>query len=121
MPFTKENRQKFESLRKKHGIIFDLELPQNKWPKEHRDVLEAIEKIKNFKYHSYAADEGADLEATPWKLDAKSQAVKLTGKVKDCVGRNESTWRFGCESVVFSRFAAEIAWYQLSQHSMALH
>jgi hypothetical protein len=111
MPFTKENRRVFESVRRSHDIVFEHDLPRDSWPPNHRQVFESIQKLKTFNYDSYAAHEGVGVSTIPWKSEAKIQAKKLIEKAKDCVGRNEATWRLACEPLVFSRFNAEVAWY----------
>jgi len=116
MPPSKKttNRPIFERLRKEHNIVFADECPPDQWPDEHREVFEAIEKLKDFKYGTYAvgrlgnSDEA--IAATPWKAEAKRQARLLVNKAKDLVSRNEATWRLACEPLVFSRLAAEVAW-----------
>ena len=111
MTFSKENRAIFEKRRKQHRIVFHAVLPPDKWPSNHRDVFEKIEKAKQFKYSTYAAAQD-ELDRSPWKGDAKMQARKLVVAAKDCISRNESTWRHACESLVFSRLFAEVAWYE---------
>lgn len=105
------NRPIFERRRKEHNIVFADECPPDQWPDEHRDVFEAIEKFKHFRYATYATrDTDEDTAPHPWKADAKLQARRLVDKAKDLVSRNEPTWRLGCEPLVFSRLAAEVAW-----------
>ncbi|RYP26974.1 hypothetical protein DL768_011471 [Monosporascus sp. mg162] len=100
MPIKKENRPVFERRRKEYGIIFTDALPAEKWPADHREVFESIEKVKQFRYSTYAAaqDSGDDFDTTPWKAEAKSQARRLTEKAKDCLSRNEATWRLACSA-----------------------
>lgn len=109
MTFTKENRAIFEKRRKQYGIVFTDILPADKWPPNHRDVFEKIEKAKEFRYNTYATAQD-ELDRSPWKGDAKIQARKLVVAAKDCVSRNEPTWRYACETLVFSRLSAEVAW-----------
>ncbi|KAH6842680.1 hypothetical protein B0I37DRAFT_382547 [Chaetomium sp. MPI-CAGE-AT-0009] len=110
MPPSKKttNRPVFERLRKEYGIVFIDQLPQAQWPGNHRDVFESIEKLKGFKYSTYATDT-ASQDDIPWKAEAKRQARKLVEKSKDLVARNEATWRLACEPLVFSRLASEVA------------
>ncbi|KAL2127143.1 hypothetical protein VTI74DRAFT_11257 [Chaetomium olivicolor] len=105
------NRPIFERRRKEHNIVFADECPPAQWPDDQREVFEAIEKLKGFRYGTYAVqqDSDADVAATPWKAEAKCQARLLVAKVKDLVSRNEPTWRSACEPLVFSRLAAEVA------------
>jgi hypothetical protein len=110
MPFNKEKRRHFDTLRKRYGIEFIDELPRERWPDSHKEVFEAVEKLRGFEYEKYPLEKTVDLAAAPWKQDAKNQALKLVERAKVCVGRNECTWRLACEPVVFNRFAAEIAW-----------
>lgn len=112
MPIKKENRATFEILRKQYHIEFNDEIAANEWPANHRRVFESIQKVKQYRYSTYAVAQKNedDLDAAPWKAEAKTQARKLTKAAKDCISRNEATWRFACEPIVFSRLAAEVAW-----------
>ncbi len=111
MPPSKKttNRPVFERLRKEYNILLIDQLPQRRWPDNHREVFEAIEKVKSFKYSTYATAT-TDHDDTPWKAEAKRQARKLAEKSRDLVARNEATWRLACEPLVFSRLASEVAW-----------
>ncbi|KAK4235994.1 hypothetical protein C8A03DRAFT_36126 [Achaetomium macrosporum] len=104
------NQPIFERRRREHNIVFTDECPPDQWPDDHRDVFEAIEKLKGFKYATYAIQDSVEAMANhPWKADAKLQARRLVDKAKDLVSRNEPTWRLGCEPLVFNRLAAEVA------------
>ncbi|KAK5988389.1 hypothetical protein PT974_12543 [Cladobotryum mycophilum] len=111
MPMKKENRSIFDKLRRQYGIFIRDDLPDTEWPPEIQEELLAIKKVTTYKYSTYSAcrDNGGDADATPWRELAKTQAEKLTEKAKDCVDRNEATWRFACEPLVFSRLSAEVA------------
>ena len=110
MPFTKKKREAYEKLRKKHGIKFVDDLASENWPQPHRDVFRSLKQLSNIKYDEYAVQQDLDRSSAFWKQEAKSQARKLIERAKDCVCRNEATWRFACEPLVFSRLTAEIAW-----------
>ncbi len=103
------NRPVFERLRKEHNIIFVDQLQQSQWPDTHRQVFEAVETLKGFKYSTYVTTT-TEQDDVPCKADAKRQARKLVGRSRDLVARNESTWRLACEPLVFSRLASEVAW-----------
>ncbi|KAI0553686.1 hypothetical protein F4679DRAFT_530152 [Xylaria curta] len=111
MPIKKNHRPVFERLRREYNIVFADTLASNDWPANHRIVFESIDKLKQFKYSTYATPQDCrdDLDTTPWKGEAKIRARKLTDKVKDCLSRNEATWRFACEPLVFSRLNSEVA------------
>lgn len=109
MPIKSEFRPAFERLRKQHGIIFTDALSPEEWPDNHRGIFEAIEKLRQFKYSTYATAEESE-DTFDSKSKAKEHARKLSEKTKDCVSRNEATWRFACEPLVFSRLTSEIAW-----------
>ncbi|KAK6542678.1 hypothetical protein TWF694_006622 [Orbilia ellipsospora] len=111
MPTKKEHRPVFERLRREYNIIFRDQLPSNEWPDSHRNVFEAIEKLKEYKYSTYLIPEefGSNLDPSPWKIEAKNQAKRLTEKARDCTSRNEATWRYACEPLVFSRLTSEVA------------
>ncbi|KAI1174434.1 hypothetical protein F4777DRAFT_384632 [Nemania sp. FL0916] len=108
MPIKKERRPVFERLRRNYNIVFIDNLPLRDWPANHRTVFESIDKLKQFKYSTYLTPQD-DLEATPWKGEAKIQARKLAERVQDCLSRNEATWRLACEPLVFSRLTSEVA------------
>ncbi|KAK6446046.1 hypothetical protein FP744_10002295 [Trichoderma asperellum] len=110
MPFTKEKREAYEKLRKKYGIEFIDDLPGNSWPEPHREIFQSIKELANIKYDEYVAQQNSDGFTAFWRQESKSRARRLIEKAKDCVDRNEATWRFACEPLVFSRFTAEIAW-----------
>lgn len=44
----------------------------------------------------------------PWKIQVKSQAALLVERSRRCRQRNESSWRFACEPLVFARLEAEV-------------
>ncbi|CAI6071074.1 unnamed protein product [Clonostachys chloroleuca] len=108
MPLSRKNHEIFDKIRRRKGIVFSPELTSEQWPEGHRSVLEAIETAKSYRYSTYQASQD-ETTTKPWKIDAKRQAKKLVAKSKDCVSRNEATWRLACESLVFSRLAAEVA------------
>jgi hypothetical protein len=110
MPFTKEKRVAYEKLRRRYSIKFVDDLAGDKWPQPHRDVFRSIKQLSNVKYDEYAVQQDLDGSTAFWKQEAKSQARRLIEKASDCVCRNEATWRFACEPLVFSRLMAEIAW-----------
>ena len=109
MPIKSEYRPAFERLRRQCGINFTDAIPTERWPENHRDVFESIEKLKQFKYSTYATTQENE-DGFDWTGKAKKHARKLSEKAKDCVSRNEATWRFACEPLVFSRLTSEIAW-----------
>ena len=67
-------------------------------------------KAGNLKYEDYTADPENDNQAEPWKLKAKELAVQLTERAGRCVRRNEASWRFACEPLIFARLNADVAW-----------
>ncbi|CRG87257.1 hypothetical protein PISL3812_04274 [Talaromyces islandicus] len=108
MPLSKENRLIFERRRREYGIVFIDSLPPREWPAAHAEVFKAIAKIQEYKYSQYDAMQNEEAGA-PWKGQAKWHTRKLVEKARLCVARNESTWRFACEPLVFSRLSAEVA------------
>jgi hypothetical protein len=46
----------------------------------------------------------------PWKVQVISQAALLVEKSRRCKQRNESSWRFACEPLIFARLEAEVVW-----------
>jgi hypothetical protein len=111
MTLTNEQRVQLERLRRKYRIDFAGRLSSNKWPEVHRAKFFAIQMLGERKYNTYGSNTNPAAEA--WKLDVKLSAGRLAESAARCVRRNESTWRFGCEPLVFARLIAEVAWYVL--------
>ncbi|KAF3940404.1 hypothetical protein ABW19_dt0203441 [Dactylella cylindrospora] len=110
MPLTGQTHQKFSQLGKSHGIEFVGELPEEEWPTNHRNVFESLEKLKGTKYNTYAVNQPGDsVDTDLWKRKTKTLATKLVTEAKDCISRNEATWRLACEPLVFSRLNSEVA------------
>jgi hypothetical protein len=81
------------------------------WPANHRSVFVDIQKIGRITYCDYAAEKQDPTDPhEPWKYHSKKLALHLSEKAKLCVRRNEASWRFACEPLVFARFNAEVAW-----------
>ncbi|KAI0514644.1 hypothetical protein F5B22DRAFT_225936 [Xylaria bambusicola] len=108
MPIKKEHQALFERHRIKCNIVFKDVLAPDDWPTTHRNVFKSIEDIKSYRYNTYSTAQD-DIEERPWRRQAKEYARKLTQRAKDCVSRNEATWRFACEPLIFNRLAAEVA------------
>ncbi|KAL6888039.1 hypothetical protein GGI43DRAFT_425928 [Trichoderma evansii] len=102
-------RKAYENLRRKCDIKVIDDLPRDSWPQSQHDIFRSIKQLANIKYDEYDVQQDPDRSTAPWKQEAKSQARRLIEKAKDCVCRNEATWRFACEPLVFSRLTAEIA------------
>jgi hypothetical protein len=109
MPLSKENRPIFERRRREYGIVFIDSLPPREWPSAHAEVFKAIAKIQEYKYSQYGTMQNEEAEM-PWNGQAKRHTRKLVEKARLCIARNESTWRFACEPLVFSRLSSEVAW-----------
>ncbi len=101
-----------ERLAREHRIEFISDIPRSEWPISHRETLEAISDLGQRKFESYAVDSVTD-DIEPWKLHVKSQALLLKEKAGRQRHRNESSWRYACEHIVFARLEAEVAWYVL--------
>lgn len=111
MTFTSEQRLALEKLRKEYRIIFTKDADQENWPASQKCVFEAVQTLGRIKYDDYAVDEDSGGISEPWKHQAKRLAKTLTEKAEQCVRRNEASWRFACEPLVFTRLSAEVAWY----------
>ena len=114
MTFTSEQRRALEDLRKEYRIFFSKDTSQGTWSPSQRHIFEAVQKLGQIKYDDYAANEDDGGKSEPWKYQAKQLAKRLTEKAVDCVRRNEASWRYACEPLVFTRFGAEVAWYAAS-------
>lgn len=110
MGFTPERKALYVELAKKYDIRIIDDLPRDDPHQPHRDVLEAVERLKTVRYDTYVPQRDGDIAATPWRLKNKRLAKRLVEKASDCLEQNEATWRFACEPVVVHRLSAEIAW-----------
>ncbi|KAI9797022.1 MAG: hypothetical protein M1833_005855 [Piccolia ochrophora] len=111
MTLTSGQRITLERLRREYHITFRVEFRKEDWPSYLKDVFEAILTLGQTKYDEYAVAENGNGLAEPWKLQVKRQATRLVGEATRCVRRNEACWRFACESLIFARFQAAVAWY----------
>lgn len=108
---TPELRRILEQLRREYHIVFQSDLPPTQWPRNHRSVFEAIQKLGQIKYAEYGSGGGPETSAREeWKHRSKVLAKKLTEKAEQCLRRDEASWRFACEPLVFTQFSAEVAW-----------
>ncbi|KAI1358998.1 hypothetical protein F5Y08DRAFT_350089 [Xylaria arbuscula] len=85
MPIKKEHQVLFERHRIKCNIVFKDALDPDDWPTNHRNVFQSIEDIKSFKYGTYSTAQGSqdDIEARPWRGQARGYARRLTQRAKD--------------------------------------
>lgn len=97
-------------LAQEHRIKFAGDLPPSKWPRCHKSTLEGAKALGERKLDSYATESNVSSDE-PWKVQVKSQAAILVEKSKRCRQRNESSWRFACEPLIFVRLEAEVVWY----------
>lgn len=109
MTLTNAQCSKLEKLRRKYRIQFAQQLPQS-LSSDQRKVVEAVQKLGAIRYEDYAVKSNSDYSKEPWKLQAKELAIQLTEKAERCKQRDEMTWRSHCESIVFARANAEVAW-----------
>jgi hypothetical protein len=110
MTFTPVQREKFEALRRKHRIFFRGSIPAVEWPHNHQRRFAAIQSLGNVKYSEYPAGTESETVTEPWKQRAKELAVQLTERAGRCVRRNEASWRYACEPLIFARLNADVAW-----------
>jgi hypothetical protein len=111
MTSNRETRDNLEKLLKEYGIVFPKNVPEAHWPPNHRDVFKQIQKLGTYKYDGYTVgDDDLGLAERPWRYPTKQLAKKLIEKAEQCVRRNEASWRFACEPLVFARFSVEVAW-----------
>lgn len=111
MPLTStETLQLLDRLAKEHRINFAGDLPQSKWPNCHKKTLEGITELGERKFDLFATEPNVTSDE-PWKVQAKSQAALLVEKARRSRQRNESSWRFACEPLIFARLEAEVVWY----------
>lgn len=110
MSLTPQVLLQLERLAKVHRIELPGEIPESQWPEPHKATLKQAKELGSRTFDTYAIDPKANA-SEPWKLEAKSQAKLLVEKATRCRRRNEASWRFACEPLVFARFSAEVAWY----------
>jgi hypothetical protein len=85
-------------------------MAEENWPPNRWRVFRAFHKLGQIKYDEYGANEDTLITTEqPWKFEAKLLAKKLTEKAAQYLRRNEASWRFACEPLVFSCFSAEVA------------
>lgn len=98
-----------DTLCKEYRINFVSDVPEAEWPASHKTIIQDVTKLGQTKSVSYAtAHDITDNE--PWKLEVKQLAFNLVERAKRSTQRNESSWRFACEPVVFARLSSEVAW-----------
>lgn len=105
-----ETLKLLESLSKEYRIHFLAGQAQDRWPVFHQDSVKAVTELGQVRFDDYAANAAAVEDQQPWKTRAKELAKLLVEKAERCTERNESTWRFACEPLVFSRMSGEVAW-----------
>lgn len=106
-----EQRQNIERLCQEKRIVFDRDALETDWPENHHSVFSAIKALGQSTYGGYEADDQSSTALeSPWKYEAKSSAQQLAHIAKQCVQRNEASWRFACEPLILGRFNAQIAW-----------
>lgn len=110
MPFTENQRHAFERLRKKHRIQLDRRLSHASLSREQQRIFGNVRRLAETKYDDYAVDPNQDYSREPWKLEAKDLALRLTERAERCRRRNEASWRYACEPLVFARVNADVAW-----------
>jgi hypothetical protein len=107
---TPETLKLLDRLAKEHRIKFAGDLPSSKWPQCHKKTLKHATELGERRFDSFATELNV-ISNEPWKVQVKSQAVTLIEKARRSRQRNESTWRFACEPLVFARLEAEVVWY----------
>lgn len=98
-----------DDLCKEYRIKFIGELPPDQWPESYKTVLQDVAKLGETKAASYATDSRTN-DNEPWKLEVKQLAFNLMERAKRSTQRNESSWRFACEPLIFARLSSEVAW-----------
>jgi hypothetical protein len=105
-----ETLQRLDRLAQEHRIKFAGDLPPSKWPRCHKPTLGHATELGERKLDSFATGPNVTSDE-PWKVQVKSQAALLVEKSRRCRQRNESSWRFACEPLIFARLEAEVVWY----------
>ena len=107
---TPEDLKLLDSLTKEYRIKFLGDVQPRHWPDSHRTVLEHVAELGANKFGSYATDPRVT-DGGPWKSDVKHLAANLVERAKRNRHRNESSWRYSCEPLIFARLSGEVAWY----------
>ncbi|KIX02682.1 uncharacterized protein Z518_08624 [Rhinocladiella mackenziei CBS 650.93] len=108
MTFTRADRDRFEDLRRKKRVHFKGSVGAAEWPPTHRHNFAAIRSLGDLKYDEYSVGAHPDLVNEPWKNRVKELAAELTERASRCCRRNEASWRFACEPVIFARMNADV-------------
>jgi hypothetical protein len=110
MPRAQGQWSRYERLRRKYGIEFSGTVSPAEWSENHREEFLAIQSLGVTKYEDYAAYAKQNITSQPWKSRVLFLAKNVTERVARNECRNEATWRFSIEPLIFARLSADIAW-----------
>lgn len=110
MTFTRVERARFEELRRKKRIHFKGSIGAAEWPPTHRHNFAAIQRLGDSKYDEYSVAAQTGSVGEPWKNGVKKLAAELMERAGRCYRRNEASWRYACEPVIFARMNADVTW-----------
>jgi hypothetical protein len=106
---TLEELTRLERLAREYRVDFIGELDSREWPENHKATLAHIQELGRNRFDSYATST-ATIDEQPWKLEVKHEACRLVESARRCKRRNESSWRYACEPLIFARLKAEVVW-----------
>lgn len=108
---SKQNEElaRLHELSQKYRIEFSSDVSQVEHPECHDQTVNAVLELGSKTFNSYAIETRID-DQEPWKVTAKSLATLLAEKARRCARRNESSWRFACEALIFARLSSEVLW-----------
>lgn len=94
---------------REYRISFVKDSTTHDWPEHLQEVVSAVKILGRKEFTVYADGNNLSKER-PWAAATKRTARKLAMKATRQERRNEDTWRFACEPIIFSRFDTEVAW-----------
>jgi hypothetical protein len=110
MTLTDPQRSELERLRRKYRVQFDQPLPKTPLPPEPQRIFDKVLELAKITYDEYAIGPEELHAEQPWKLESKNLASRVVSEADRCRRRNEATWRYACEPLVFTRGSTDVAW-----------
>jgi|SRR6266516_260099 len=109
---NEQKKQQHRILIKKHNIQFDGPVSRDKWPPNHKQTFNNIQKLGQIDFMQYRESITIDSEEKPWREQTRRRAERIACLARMCrEGRkNEAGWRMSLESEILARFTIEVAW-----------
>lgn len=109
---SKQNEElaRLYELSRQYRVEFVADVSQVDYPRSYERIVQTLLELGSKKFDSYAIEPQIE-EQEPWKATAKALATLLAEKARRCARRNESSWRFACEPLIFARLSGDVVWY----------